>query len=292
MPWGTLTLRLGCPSCAGAGALAEAALGFWPHVLSAAGLGVFHRHCTGKCPLLHKLGLSPPRRGPSSLSQQRAPGTLCPAALTTDHWLLTTDHCTSRSPCVSRTSRSGRRARSRTKGKGRERKGGRRQGLTGAALSPCRHPSRSWGSSTSPSATPPTARPSRRLRRCWTCLCPATSDPGATATSAPSRRAAPRKTTRALSAPSPRRPRAASAAAGPCPPTVSAAACGDRGDGCHCLGVVEHVRHWAGVPASPAVVVHDFGGVWELAVCPRGWAAAGCGCWNGRWALGAGSKEV
>lgn len=47
LPWWVSHLRLGCPSCAGTGALAEAGLGFWPHVLSAAGLGVFHRHRAG-----------------------------------------------------------------------------------------------------------------------------------------------------------------------------------------------------------------------------------------------------
>lgn len=77
-------------------------------------------------------------------------------------------------------------------------------------------------------------------------------------------------------------------------PTNSSECGGVRGQGhgWRCLRAVEHARRWARVPASPAVADRDFWGVLGLAVCPRGWAAAGCGCWNGRRALGAVSKEV
>lgn len=109
------------------------------------------------------------------------------------------------------------------------------QGVTALPLFLCRRESRSWGSSMRRSVTLPTARPSRLPPRCWTCLCPATSAPGATATSEPSRRAAPRTRTPAPSAPSPPHQRAASAAAGPCPPTVSASeATAVVGMGCEC----------------------------------------------------------
>lgn len=78
-------LRLGCPSCGGTGALPEAGRGFWPHVLSPAGLGVFHRHCTGKCPLLHKQGPYHLQGGAPLPSLSREPRAPCaPAALTTD----------------------------------------------------------------------------------------------------------------------------------------------------------------------------------------------------------------
>lgn len=85
MPRWALTFRLRYPSCAGMGSWQSLHWDLGHRCSQQQDWGCFTGTVLVSVPYSTSWDPLPSKEGPSSLSQQRAPGTLCPAALTTDH---------------------------------------------------------------------------------------------------------------------------------------------------------------------------------------------------------------